>query len=166
MRRMRSTIRFWKRKSERREIDSKQGRATGEERKESPSLTSTEALKRASRRLQRRLDRAATARRESTDASKGSHEHSSRWPRTADLDGAHCSLLDGTRGANLRWRPCSLPRSARLCRVYSPRLSRIGRWQGRWSAAVGLEGEFCRAGWRLVESRSFISLDVPYLCSR
>ncbi len=47
--------------AERREIDSKQGRATGEERKESPSLTSTEALKRASRRLQRRLDRAATA---------------------------------------------------------------------------------------------------------
>jgi hypothetical protein len=47
--------------SERREIDSKRGRATGLEGKQSPSLTSTEALKRASRRLQRRLDRAATA---------------------------------------------------------------------------------------------------------
>jgi hypothetical protein len=47
--------------SERREIDSKHGRATGQERKESPSLTSAEAMKRACRRLQRRLDRAATA---------------------------------------------------------------------------------------------------------
>jgi hypothetical protein len=47
--------------AERREIDSKGGRATGQERNESPSLTSTEALERASRRLQRRLDRAAGA---------------------------------------------------------------------------------------------------------
>lgn len=47
--------------SERREIDSKRGRATGQERKESSSLTSGEVLKRASRRLQRRLNRAATA---------------------------------------------------------------------------------------------------------
>jgi hypothetical protein len=47
--------------AERREIDSKGGRATGQEKKESPNLTSTEALERASRRLRRRLDRTATA---------------------------------------------------------------------------------------------------------
>lgn len=46
---------------ERREIDAKKGRATGGEKSESPNLTSTQALERASNRLLKRLDRAATA---------------------------------------------------------------------------------------------------------
>jgi hypothetical protein len=46
--------------AERREIDEK-GRATGQEGRSSPSLTSREALERASKRFARRLDRAAGA---------------------------------------------------------------------------------------------------------
>ena len=47
--------------AERREIDLKGGRATGQEKKGSPSIMSTQALERASRRLERRLHRAAIA---------------------------------------------------------------------------------------------------------
>lgn len=46
---------------ERRGIDEKGGSGSGEERGEAPSLTSKETILRAARRLQRRLDRAATA---------------------------------------------------------------------------------------------------------
>ncbi|HEV8712513.1 MAG TPA: hypothetical protein VGX03_06765 [Candidatus Binatia bacterium] len=45
--------------AERREIDAKQGRATGEERRDASRVASLPALERASRRLKRRLNRAA-----------------------------------------------------------------------------------------------------------
>ena len=76
-------------------------------------------------------------------------EHSYNWPRTTNLDGAHCSIPGWARGVDLGWRTGALPRSAQIRRVRSPSLPCARRWKGWGFVKAGAEGRIRRTGWRV-----------------